>query len=190
MRTRLRSKVTLLFMTCAVLLTIPAMALADSLTVSNTLVTNTDTSKAPGDTGTLNAWLEETNGTPADDRNGCNATDSNPATVTFTSNNPSVTFPNGNTVQLTGCSENASHPNAAQLTYQVANNAQPGQAVIKAASITGGKSGSTYNTNDALTVTITAPAKQNTTVALDPTSGTYGDNATFKATLTDLSVEP
>jgi hypothetical protein len=32
MRTRLRSKVTLLFMTCAVLLAIPAMALADTVT--------------------------------------------------------------------------------------------------------------------------------------------------------------
>ncbi len=104
MRTRLTSRLSLLFMSFALMFAIPAMALADTLTVSNTLVTNTDTSKSPGDTGTVNVWLEVTNGTPDRDIPGCNVNPNIPGTVTFSSNNPAVTFPNGNTVQIDDCS--------------------------------------------------------------------------------------
>ncbi|CAA9432864.1 MAG: hypothetical protein AVDCRST_MAG03-3368 [uncultured Rubrobacteraceae bacterium] len=176
----------LLFLSFALILALPAMALADTLTVSNTLVTNTDTSKAPGDTGTANVWLEVTNGAPNGDVNGCNVTSALPGTVTFSSNNPAVTFPQGNTVQLTDCSaiddKTGARSNVKSIAYKVADNAAAGQAVLSA-TVSGGKSGSKYLTTDTLTVTITAPAKQNTTVALDPTSGTYGGNATLKATL-------
>jgi hypothetical protein len=189
MRTKLRSKVTLLFMTIAVLLAVPAVAaLADTLTVSNTLITNTNATKAPGDTGTANVWLEPTNGTPAGDQNGCNASTAagQAVTVTLTSNNADVTFPNGNTAQITDCGSN----NAKQVTYNVANNASAGTAVISATA-TGGKTGQTnlYNTSDTLTVTINPPAKQNQTISFaanTPTTKTFGD-ANFNVSATATS---
>lgn len=183
MRTKLRSKFTLLFMTFAVLLAIPAVALADTLIV-NDLVTNTDTSKAPGGTGTANVWLNTTNGDPSGDTNGCNASTATAtgqaATVTLSSTNSAISFPNGASAALTACGSE----NAKQIAYKVADDAQAGQAVIKGA-VTGGKSGQTnlYNVNDALTVTITAPAKQNTAVSNVSGSGTYGGSADLTATL-------
>jgi hypothetical protein len=54
MRTRLRSKVTLLFMTCAVLLAVPAMALAAELVTSelDTVTPNAVTVEQGGTTNT------------------------------------------------------------------------------------------------------------------------------------------
>jgi hypothetical protein len=154
----MRSKFKLLFVVCALFVAIPAVAaLADTLTVSNAVNVNQNATKAPGDTGTANVWLEPTNGTPAGDQNGCNASTAagQAVTVTLSSNNPAVTFPNGNTAQITDCGS----ANAKQVSYKVANNASAGTAVISATA-SGGKSGQTnlYNTNDTLTITITAPA--------------------------------
>ena len=196
MRTKLRSKFTLLFMTFAVLLAIPAVALADTLIV-NDLVTNTDTSKAPGGTGTANVWLNTTNGDPSGDTNGCNAATATAtatatgqaATVTLSSTNSAISFPNGASAALTACGSE----NAKQIAYKVADDAQAGQAVIKGA-VTGGKSGQTnlYNVNDALTVTITAPAKQNTAVSNVPggtANWSFAGNDNHKATSSSVAIQ-
>ncbi len=193
MRTKLRGKVTLLSIMCAVLIAIPAIAaLADTLTVSNALVVNTNTTKNPGDTGTANVWLETTNGTPANDPNGCNASTAagQAVTVTLSSNNTAVTFPNGNTAQITACGST----NAKQISYKVADNASAGTATISA-NATGGKSGQTnlYNTTDTLIVTINAPADstapvitQNVTPATpDGSNGWYKSNVSVSYTVTD-----
>ena len=185
MRTKVTSRLSLLFLSFALVLALPAIALADTLTVSNTLVTNTDTTKSPGGTGTANVWLEVTKDVPLNDVGGCNVTSSLPGTVKFSSNNPAVTFPNGDTVQITDCSEinkDGIRTNVKSIAYKVADNAQAGQAVISA-DISGGKDGSKYLESDTLTVTILAPAKQNTTVSLAPSSGTYGGSADLTATL-------
>ena len=80
MRTKLRSKVTLLFMTFGLLLAIPAIALADTVIITNDVALNTNATKNPGDTGTANVRVDVTNGTPDGDATGCNANGSNPLT--------------------------------------------------------------------------------------------------------------
>jgi hypothetical protein len=152
MRTKLRSKVTLLFVTCAVLLAIPAIALADTLVIQNDLNVNANATHAPGDTGTANVVLNVTNGTPTGDTNGCNANGSNPLTATLSSNNADVTFPSGNTASITGCGV------AVPVSYAVAANSNGGTAVISA-TVSGGRTDGTrlYDTSDTLTITITPP---------------------------------
>ena len=175
MRTRLRGKVTLLFMTCAVLLAIPAMALADTLQINNTLVVGSNVSKDPGQSGTGKVWLDPSDNS-TDPQNGCNATDPAPVTVTFTSSDTSK-IANPAPVTLTECG-----PNKAQdFSYNVSPSATAGTVQIKG-SVSGGRGG-TYNTNDTLTVTINAPAKQNTSISNVSGSGTYGGNSTLTAKL-------
>ena len=165
MRTYLRGKITLLFLTLGLLLAIPAIALADTLIITNDVLLNTNTSKNSGDTGTANIVLNVTNGVPVGDQSGCNVDTNNPATVTLSSDNANLTFPNGNnTAQLTDCGS----ANAAQVSYKVNDDAQGGTAIISGV-ISGGKPDTTgtnakiykYDTTDKLTVTIvdTAPPR-------------------------------
>jgi hypothetical protein len=175
MRTRLRSKTTLLFMTCAVILALPAMALADTLQINNTLVVGSNVSKDPGQSGTGKVWLDPSDNS-TDPQNGCNATDPAPVTVTFTSSDTSK-IANPEPITLTECG-----PNKAQdFSYNVAPSATAGTVQIKGA-VSGGRGG-TYNTNDTLTVTINAPAKQNTSISNVSGSGTYGGTSTLTAKL-------
>jgi hypothetical protein len=174
------------------LLSIPAIALADTLTVSNSVSVDQNATKNPGDTGTANVWLDPTNGTPTGDTNGCNASTAagQAVTVALSSNNTAVTFPNGNTAQITACGS----ANAKQITYKVASNASAGSATISA-NATGGKSGQTNNylTTDTLTVTINAPADSAAPTLHLPgniteeASGPNGNVVTFTATADDAN---
>ncbi len=175
MRTRLTSRLSLLFMAFALVLALPAMAFADTLQVNNTLVVGSNVSKDPGQSGTGKVWLETTD--PSDPVNGCDATGSNPATVTFTSSDTSK-IANPDSVTLTGCGTSA----AKDFSYNVASTATAGTVQISGA-VSGGKAGSTYNTSDSLTVTINAPAKADTSISNVSGSGTYGGNATLTAKL-------
>jgi hypothetical protein len=58
MRTRLTSRISLLFMAFALLLALPAMAFADTLQINNTLVVGSNVSKDPGQSGTGKVWLD------------------------------------------------------------------------------------------------------------------------------------
>jgi hypothetical protein len=58
MRTKLRSKVTLLFMTCAVVLAIPAIALADN--VKNDVVAGGNDTIVAGGSTTINYEIQQT----------------------------------------------------------------------------------------------------------------------------------
>src|SRR5215211_944264 len=149
--TKLRSKFTLLFMTFALVLAIPAIALADTVNVDDVVIGQNAT-KAPGDTGTAQVFLNELNSTG--DVNGCNATGSTPARVTLTSNNSDVTITSPGYVDLSGCGS----ANAKSIEYSVSDTASAGTAIISVASITGGRTGSTWKTSDTLTITITEPA--------------------------------
>lgn len=131
------------------------LAMADTLIV-NDLVTGGNTTLEPGDTGSAKVWLEVTNGTPSVDVNGCNATGTLPATVTLSASPNIVTFTS--TASLTGCGV----ANAASVAYTVSNSATSGQIATISGTVSGGKIGAGYNTNDNFTVTVdvanTAPS--------------------------------
>jgi hypothetical protein len=175
MRTRLTSRISLLFMAFALVLALPAMAFADTLQINNTLVVGSNVSKDPGQSGTGKVWLDPSDNS-TDTQNGCNATTSAPVTVTFTSSDTSK-IANPAPVTLTDCGTTK----AADFSYSVASSATAGTVQISGA-VSGGRGG-TYNTSDTLTVTINAPAKADTSISNVSGSGTYGGNATLTAKL-------
>jgi MBG domain-containing protein len=197
MRTRLTSRLSLLFLSFAMVLAIPAVAFADIVIVNDVNVGVGNASKAPGDTGIANVWLEPTNNDPARDFNGCNVgvkDDGVKATVTLKSSdvnkvyfgtaaNPSDTT----TTQLDVCDtdlasglQTSTADN--EVPYTVASGAASGTtATISVTNVTGGLNSqngnqtSQYVTTDTLIVNITAPAKQNQTITFNqPTAQTYG----------------
>jgi hypothetical protein len=173
MRTKLRSKFTLLFMTFAVLLAIPAIALADALTV-NDVSSGGDVTKVQGTSGQAGAVITAT--TVTDDANGCNATGSDNATLTLTSSDVSkVNFGGAASASKTtsGCG------NTVNFNYQVPSNAPLGTATITATA-SGGKANSTY-TPDSFTVTVIAPTPSDSTApAITPhVDGTLGNNGWY-----------
>jgi hypothetical protein len=107
MRTWMRSKVRLLFITCAVLLAIPAIALADNV-VNDVTAGGSDTITAGGST-TINYKV---NGTGGDGQSGCNASDGSSATVNLsvpanvTASKTSLTFTACNVFQSVTFSSN------------------------------------------------------------------------------------
>jgi hypothetical protein len=175
MRTYLRGKLTLLFMSFALMLALPAMALADTLQINNTLVVGSNVSKDPGQSGIGKVWLDASDNS-TDTQNGCNATNQAPVIVTFTSSDTSK-IANPAPVTLTSCGTTA----AQDFSYSVEPSATAGTVQIKGA-VSGGRGG-TYNTSDTLTVTINAPVKQNSSISDVSGSGTYGGNSTLTAKL-------
>src|SRR5215203_4529504 len=107
MRTWLRGKITLLFLTCAVLLAIPAIALADNF-VNDVTAGGSDTITTGGST-TINYKINATGG---DNQLGCNASDGSSATVNLsvpaavTASKNSLTFSACNTSQSVTFSSN------------------------------------------------------------------------------------
>ena len=106
MRTKLRSKFTLLFMTCAALLAIPAIALADD--ISNNLDADVDAVaevmplNVGGADGTTQLYVTPRNG---DGKNGCNLTGSTTLTLAVSSSNPSVATVSPASVTFGACSD-------------------------------------------------------------------------------------
>jgi hypothetical protein len=104
MRTWLRSKISLLFIVCAALIAIPAIALADN--VSNTLDTSVDAVaenmplNQDGATGTTKLYIDPTNG---DGKNGCNLTGGTSLIVALSSDNTSVATVSPSQVTFTSC---------------------------------------------------------------------------------------
>jgi len=113
MRTKLRSKISLLFMTCAVLLAIPAIALADI--VANNLDATVDTVaevmplQEGGANGTTKLYVVNTNSgdsTYPDTNNSCNlAGTSTNLQVDVTSSNPSVATVSPTSATINDCGE-------------------------------------------------------------------------------------
>jgi hypothetical protein len=133
-------------------LLLASLALADTVVISNDIAVNTNVTKAPGTTGTGYVTLAVTNGTPAGDTSGCNATGAEPLTVNLASSNADVTLDSAS-VQLTGCGV------AASFGYTVESDAS-GTATISASSWSGGRTDGTrlYLTTDTLVITISAPS--------------------------------
>jgi hypothetical protein len=106
MRTKLRSKISLLFLTCAVLLAIPVIALADD--VSNNIdpsvdaVVETMPLTVGGANGTTNLYIVERN---ADGKNGCNLTGSTSYSASVASSNTSVATVSPSSVTFGACGD-------------------------------------------------------------------------------------
>ena len=199
MRTKLRGKVTLLFLAFAVALAFPAMALADVVIVNDVNVGAGNASKAAGATGTANIWLEPENNLPKGDYNGCNvgiAGDNVKATVTLQSSDINkVYFGPDNarsattTTQLDTCDTDPAAglqtPTADnEVAYKVASNAPSGStATISVTNVTGGLSSGTqtsqYVTTDTLIVNITAPPDSTSPVITKNVTGTQGSNGWY-----------
>src|SRR5829696_7496775 len=96
MRTWLRSKLTLLFMTCAVLLAVPAIALADNVE-NDVVAAGNDTIVAGGST-TINYQIKATGtgGMP-----GCDASDGSAVTVTI--NKPAAVTASTGSLSFNSC---------------------------------------------------------------------------------------
>src|SRR5215204_3995440 len=140
MRTWLRGKVTLLFLTCAVVLAIPAIALADNIQ-NDVVAGGTDTITTGGST-TINYRITANNG---DGETGCNATTASPATVNISAPSGATATPTSRT--FTSC--------ATTQSVQFSSNTAGDYPIT--VSVTDSGAGS-YNTNPAsFTLHVTNP---------------------------------
>ena len=168
MRTKLRGKISLLFVVCAVFVAIPAVAALADVVQTNDVVAGNNATKAPGGTGTASVYLDTTD--PADTVNGCNATGSTPATINLTSSSSNLTFPNGSSKPIVGCGT----ANTVSIDYKVSSSAPDGQVITVTGNATGGKSGADY-TADTFTVTVKSPDSTPPVISKVVT-GTQGSN--------------
>src|SRR5215212_5682194 len=102
MRTFLRSKVTLLFMTFGLLLAIPAIALADDIKNDLDATANVMALQAGGPTGSTQLTVLPQNG---DGKNGCNLTGSTTFSASVASSNTSVATVSRSSVTFNACGD-------------------------------------------------------------------------------------
>jgi hypothetical protein len=164
-------------------LAMAGIAFADTVTVTNSVGINDNVTKAPGTSGTGYVRLDTTNGTPAGDANGCNATGGEPLTVNLASDNLGVTLTDSSVV-LGGCVE-------VPFGYTVGA-AATGMATISVSSFSGGRDDGVrlYQTTDTLVITISAPsdttAPTNAAIAInDAATWTNSANVTVDISATD-----
>jgi hypothetical protein len=168
MRTKLRSKVTLLFMTCAVVLAIPAIALADNL---QDTVTGGSPSKTIA-TGTANAWtndywVQATGSGPA----GC---DIGAAPAKFKLNVPPGVTADTTDLSFAACGTSTTNTVPVKFSSNT-----PGVYNISATYVSGGTAGDTFNEGPAdLTLTVVG------VTSVTPANGATGVAVTSDATAT------
>jgi hypothetical protein len=185
-------------MTFALMLAMPAVALADLVTVSDadTLQVSGDTTKQVGQTGSARTHLL-VNDNATDDVNGCNANTTNKVKVTFDSTakdkdgntlaTSPVTFNSPGYVELEDC-DNAGTTGtiegAKTLGYTVGSSAQVGDVITVTAAASGGRQGGIGDYSyDTFKITVVAPPEQGTSLSVSPASGTYGGTTSLSATL-------
>jgi HYR domain len=134
MRTKLRSKVTLLFMVLGMLLAIPAVAYADNV-VDDVVVGGNDTIQAGGSTS-INYKILNQNRNQGDTINQCNAADGTRAVVNLTV--PAVVTASSTSLQFSGCDT----PQAVQFSSSKVGNYNITASVTD-------PGGGVYNTSDA-----------------------------------------
>ena len=163
MRTKLRGKFTLLFMTCAVLIAIPAIALADD--ISNNLdptidaVAETMPLTVGGANGTTQLSVTPRN---ADGKNGCNLTASSTLGLSVSSSNTSVATVSPSSVTFTSCAD------VKTLTVKPV---ATGSATISVDQ-TSNNTGATFNLAPAtFTVNVTPPPNTAPTVTVGGVTG-------------------
>jgi hypothetical protein len=176
MRTKLRSKISLLCFTLGLLLAIPAVALADNVVDDLEGAATTKTITA-GDSFTNNYWIvaNSSGGTPQ----GCDVGGAGDnITATFSINTPTGVSASPNPLTFDEC-ENGADKNAKSVTF---TSNTPGTYAISVS-----KSGGTgtYNTNpSAFTLTVN-PAADSTPPVITPNiQGTLGDNGWYTSNVT------
>jgi hypothetical protein len=155
------------------------LALADQ--VVNTIDTTVDpaletvTITAGGSTP-VGFYIKTENNIPPGDENGCNATGSAPATVTLSI--PSEVTASATSLTFTGCGPE----NKIDVTF---SSSTAGNYTVSVASVTGGRSGSRWETAPAaFTLIVTAPADTTPPVIIPSVSGTLGNNGWYVSDVT------
>src|SRR5215218_8695690 len=163
MRTYLRGKMTLLFMTCAVLLAVPAIALADD--ISNNIDASVDAAAevmpltTGGANGTTQLFVTPQNG---DGKNGCNLTSSKTLGLSVSSSNTAVATVSPSSVTFGACGDTK--------TLTVTPVSQ-GSATISV-SETSNDTGATFNLAPAtFTFNVTPPPNTAPTIAVAGVTG-------------------
>ena len=166
MRTMLRSKVTLLFLTLGLLLAVPAIALADNV-VNDVVAGGNDTITAGGSTTITYKIAPAAAGDP---QAGCNASDGSPATV-------NLSVPAGVTASQTSFTFTDCAPQAKSVAFS-SNTA--GNYPINVSSISDSGTGS-YNNQANFTLHVNAATPSDTTgPVITPTIvGTLGNNGWY-----------
>ena len=184
MRTTLRGKITLLFMAFALLLALPAVALADGLKddVVGDVTSGSRTITAGGST-TVNYHIQANGG------EGCNVDANNSATVTI--NKPAGVSSDKNQLIFTQCKE-GNNENSQPVTFSSNTANAAGYAITT--SVSGGKPGNNgWATTDAgfklvvnaAPVTNTAPALTLPANMTEEATSASGAAVSFTATATD-----
>jgi hypothetical protein len=174
MRTKLRTKTTLLVVMCALLIAVPAVAaIADNVQV-NDVAAGANATKTPGESGTASVRIVA-NSAPSGDRANCNVSSSSPATVSLSASPNEITFDSA--AQITSC-KNAG---TKRIGYTVSPTAQPGDVITVSTTTT--DSATTTDSNDntlynegSFTVTVVAPPNT-APVANDASATTNEDNS-------------
>src|SRR5215217_5843373 len=188
MRTMLRGKVTLLFLTCAVLLAIPAVAaVADQIQDDIVSSTPARTITVGGST-TVNYFIQ------ANGSDGCNVDATHSATVKI--NAPSGVTATPSTLSFTKCKVGSTE-NSQSVTYS-SDTASSASGYPISVSASGGIAGNDgYNTGNAsFTLFVTAPPTPSDTTAptlhlpaniTQEATGATGNLVTFTATADDTN---
>jgi hypothetical protein len=170
MLTKLRGKISLFFVVFAVMLTIPAIALADN--VQNDVVAGGNDTIIEGNSTTVNYRIAANNG---DGQTGCNAADTSAATVTI--NKPAGVTATPGSLTFTSCATDKS---------VVFSSSTPGTYEIPV-SVSDSGTG-TYNTTPAkftLHVLPAPPPSDTTPPVITPTVvGTLGENGWYTSNVT------
>ncbi len=159
-------------------------AMADVITF-NDIVTGSNITKDAGSSGTASLTIQQSETEPSGDAGGCNARNSNPATLTLTSSNVNDvafagatpgTYVASRSVQTQGCG------NISSIPYEVRSGATPGAVVTMTASGSGGKKDSAY-TSPSFTITIRNPDSTPPTITPNVV-GTLGNSPWYVSNVT------
>src|SRR5829696_2590497 len=168
MRTKLRTKTTLLVVMCALLIAVPAVAaIADNVQV-NDMAAGANVTKTPGETGTASVRIIA-NSDPNRDRANCNVSAKSPATVSLSASPNKITF--DSTAQITSC-KNAG---TKRIGYTVSPTAQAGDVITVSTTTTDSDAKTLYH-EGSFTVTVVAPPNT-APVANDASATTNEDNS-------------
>jgi hypothetical protein len=171
MRTKLRSKLPLLFVVCALLVAVPVVAAFADTVVNDVTVSTDNKTITKGKSTTVKYWIQ-VQGAGLDGQGGCNASDSTPATVTIIPG-PSVSVNGGSSGQpaqltFTGCANAATDANAQSVAFSsstVGTYGIPPVAVSDAGTGTYNPSQTSFGLHVAPFVSSTSPLDGATNVA-------------------------
>ncbi len=129
-----------------------------------------------GGSATVGFYIKTENNIPPGDVNGCNATGNDPATVTLSV--PAGVTASSTSLTFTGCGT----ANAKTVTF---SSSTAGEYTISVASVTGGRSGSLWETAPAAFTLVVNPPSDTTPPVITPNvSGTLGNDGWYVSDVT------